>query len=989
MGTHPIFESNFDCLTEWNRRNVKMEKNVARVAPMTQMATQSPPPAASRGSLMPSRRKRKAQQVSTASPPAQNVEPLDTKALTAPREVMSNYNRGGIKPRQQHVAKKTDNTSFLKDAERLPVSPCKTMTFTVVNDRAEKDSEKGKQKKGPNRNSAQIDKQKEKNSKRLRSAAKSPPPSSRIKERLGRQQRGRKRSPPKRKRSRTPPRKKSSDKPVVVDLTNSTKVIDSPPRDPRKKPANPFRKRSPSPSPPQSSSPPPQEVISNPERYDLSPSPPIPPKPPTPPTGRPIISALQLLQSARRDTPKVFDYGGHSIQQQPVTVVDYITSPAPRNTLPIVNQQNHRKVVDYSAHVENVGMDISPDSSPKSSPKAKNRKIVDYGVQRKINETVTVAHVAAVVSKSTGEAGKWGGMVMTPTPVPKPRTSLDKAKEVAEKIGDKITTRTSPALQKSASLGRAQAVASKIGFKITSPAKLSLSGTGKIKGPVAAAKPLEKLDITERSAAEADRVAAHAKEQALLNSPPKSRRRSRKRSRSRERKRSRDRKRSRSRSPRRRRNRSHRRSRTRSRSRSKPREKQPKPTPPPQDRVTSKWDDFNEVSDEEDDLIGMQSVKDTDLFARPGRLCRPNRLAIIIRGLPGSGKSMVARNIEKTERKYGKKTKVFAWDEYFKENEDDDPTGIDDYNFDDPDTPEYYKHYLNSFQLAVKKNQFDVIILDAVNAKTEEYKPFYQFAAKATNWTAYVMTVSTRDDVMVYALRQDLKRSIDHCKAFSNEWQSTPPEMTRLECGWLWKTDFDVKSTTQTTMEEAATPHKPISFTISADKDGSNNLDSVKSQRDSTPPPQMPVTAPIVLPRLPSPPPRARMRVPPALPVSPSIATYSQRQARVAVYTPQPVLPTRQLPQHSSRETPSVTTLAPPSVPPPQVTEHQNFEPIATRPTTVPESVEQAHAAQTMHRATPGEKYARYRGQAGLPKNKATSKIQAISSISEFTSRDD
>ena len=72
--------------------------------------------------------------------------------------------------------------------------------------------------------------------------------------------------------------------------------------------------------------------------------------------------------------------------------------------------------------------------------------------------------------------------------------------------------------------------------------------------------------------------------------------------------------------------------------------------------------------DEDDDvLIGMQTVKDTDLFARPGRLCRPNRLAIILRGLPGSGKSMVARHIERTERKYGKKTKVFAWDEYFKE----------------------------------------------------------------------------------------------------------------------------------------------------------------------------------------------------------------------------------------------------------------------------------------------------------------------------------
>ena len=97
---------------------------------------------------------------------------------------------------------------------------------------------------------------------------------------------------------------------------------------------------------------------------------------------------------------------------------------------------------------------------------------------------------------------------------------------------------------------------------------------------------------------------------------------------------------------------------------------------------------------------------------------------------------MVAKHIEKTEKKYGKKTKVMAWDEYFKEvssylinyvnpkQNDDDATGVDEYNYDDEFTPQYYKHYLESFQLSVKKNQFDVIVIDAVNAKTHEYSRF-------------------------------------------------------------------------------------------------------------------------------------------------------------------------------------------------------------------------------------------------------------------------
>ena len=60
-------------------------------------------------------------------------------------------------------------------------------------------------------------------------------------------------------------------------------------------------------------------------------------------------------------------------------------------------------------------------------------------------------------------------------------------------------------------------------------------------------------------------------------------------------------------------------------------------------------------------------MDDTELFSRPQRFARVDRLVIILRGLPGSGKSSIAKNIQKLEAKFDKKTKIFTWDEYFEE----------------------------------------------------------------------------------------------------------------------------------------------------------------------------------------------------------------------------------------------------------------------------------------------------------------------------------
>ena len=71
------------------------------------------------------------------------------------------------------------------------------------------------------------------------------------------------------------------------------------------------------------------------------------------------------------------------------------------------------------------------------------------------------------------------------------------------------------------------------------------------------------------------------------------------------------------------------------------------------------------VSD--DELSGSSQMNDVELFSRPQRFARVDRIVIILRGLPGSGKSTIAENIRKIEAKFSKKTKIFTWDEYFEE----------------------------------------------------------------------------------------------------------------------------------------------------------------------------------------------------------------------------------------------------------------------------------------------------------------------------------
>ena len=71
--------------------------------------------------------------------------------------------------------------------------------------------------------------------------------------------------------------------------------------------------------------------------------------------------------------------------------------------------------------------------------------------------------------------------------------------------------------------------------------------------------------------------------------------------------------------------------------------------------------------DDGEEIIGTSHVVDSHLFARPQRFARPDKIVLILRGLPGAGKTCVAKNIEIHEKKFRKTVKIFTYDEYFEE----------------------------------------------------------------------------------------------------------------------------------------------------------------------------------------------------------------------------------------------------------------------------------------------------------------------------------
>lgn len=178
-----------------------------------------------------------------------------------------------------------------------------------------------------------------------------------------------------------------------------------------------------------------------------------------------------------------------------------------------------------------------------------------------------------------------------------------------------------------------------------------------------------------------------------------------------------------------------------------------------------------------------------DILKMPGRLSRPDRIVIIMRGLPGSGKSHVAKLIrDKEVHCGGAPPRVIVLDDYFMtevEKVEKDPdtgrrvkTKVLEYEY-EPEMEETYRSsMLKTFKKTLDDGFFPFIILDTINDRVKHFDQFWS-AAKTKGFEVYLAEITA--DVQTCAKRNVHGRTIKDITKMANNWEPSPGHMVCLD----------------------------------------------------------------------------------------------------------------------------------------------------------------------------------------------------------------
>ncbi|KAK0158336.1 hypothetical protein PV328_009351 [Microctonus aethiopoides] len=170
-----------------------------------------------------------------------------------------------------------------------------------------------------------------------------------------------------------------------------------------------------------------------------------------------------------------------------------------------------------------------------------------------------------------------------------------------------------------------------------------------------------------------------------------------------------------------------------------------------------------------------------DLLCSPGRQNRPPKIAIILRGPPGSGKSFVAKLIKDKELEQGGSApRILSLDDYFlteKEVESVDDNGkkvINKdmvYEYEEAMESSYIASLVKAFKKNIIDGYFNFIILDCINEKIADYEEMWSFA-KTKGFRVYVCEMEM--DVQICLKRNVHKRTEDEINRIVDYFEPTP-----------------------------------------------------------------------------------------------------------------------------------------------------------------------------------------------------------------------
>ncbi|XP_044156162.1 YLP motif-containing protein 1 [Bufo gargarizans] len=206
-----------------------------------------------------------------------------------------------------------------------------------------------------------------------------------------------------------------------------------------------------------------------------------------------------------------------------------------------------------------------------------------------------------------------------------------------------------------------------------------------------------------------------------------------------------------------------------------------------------------------------------DLLKKPGRGTRPERIVVIMRGLPGSGKTHVAKLIRDKEVECGGSApRVLSLDDYFmtevEKTEKDPESGkkvirkVMEYEYEAEMEDTYRSGMLKTFKKTLDDGFFPFIILDSIHDRVRHFEQFWS-AAKTKGFEVYLAEISA--DIQTCAKRNVHGRKLKEINKMADNWEPAPRHMIRLDIRSLLQ-DAAIEEVEMEDSEPSAEPDQDV-----------------------------------------------------------------------------------------------------------------------------------------------------------------------------------